>query len=278
MKIRLLGILFAFLCGPLFGQSLAWEPVTEGIRYCEIPCPILSETGENRLCLLELIPEKLEFELVCASENREEPKTVQEWSESRGFVLAFNASMYKLDQPLRSRGFLKNKNHHNQAHFHPDYRGVLAFQALDSLQKPAGLFDLECRSWDSLRQQYHCLAQGLRMLDCQSKPLSWNKKKQRCSMMLMAQDSLGKLFLVFCRSPFSHNQMISFLKDLPLGLRHALYLEGGPETSLFLHSGNFRLEKVGSYVSDSYETDANDHFWKLPNVIGVKPRQQKAPR
>lgn len=275
MKAGILFVFFGWISTFSWSQTLPWEPVNEGIRYCEIPCPSLSETGENRLCLLELSPEKLEFELVCASENREEPKTVTDWAQAHGFELVFNASMYKLDQPLRSRGFLKNKNHHNQAIFHPDYRGVLAFQPIDSLKAPAGLFDLECQSWDSLRRQYHCLGQGLRMLDCAGNPLSWNKKKQRCSMMLMAQDTAGKLYLVFCRSPFSHNQMIGFLKSLPLSLRQALYLEGGPETSLFLQVGNFRLEKVGSFVSDSYETDANDHFWKLPNVIGVK---QKAPR
>ena len=64
--------------------------------------------------------------------------------------------------------------------------------------------------------------------------------------------------------------MIRFLGMFPMKLTHAIYLEGGPETSLYMHIGKTRLEKFGSWVSDTYETDSNDHFWKLPNIIGVR--------
>jgi hypothetical protein len=57
---------------------------------------------------------------------------------------------------------------------------------------------------------------------------------------------------------------------LPFDLRLTLYLEGGPETSLYLNTPNKKLELVGSYVSETYETDSNKVFWPLPNVIGFK--------
>jgi hypothetical protein len=63
--------------------------------------------------------------------------------------------------------------------------------------------------------------------------------------------------------------MIEFMRSFPFRLTHAIYLEGGPETSLYITVGNTVIQKIGSYVSDTYPNDDNDHFWKLPNVIGI---------
>jgi hypothetical protein len=30
------------------------------------------------------------------------------------------------------------------------------------------------------------------------------------------------------------------------------------------------IKKVGSWVSDTWESDANKHFWPLPNIVGVR--------
>jgi len=48
-----------------------------------------------------------------------------------------------------------------------------------------------------------------------------------------------------------------------------VYLEGGPEASLYINSGDTIIPKIGSYVSKTYARDDNDHFWKVPNVIGI---------
>jgi hypothetical protein len=38
----------------------------------------------------------------------------------------------------------------------------------------------------------------------------------------------------------------------------------------FIQVGDRKIEKIGSYVSETYPNDLNDHFWTLPNVIGFK--------
>jgi hypothetical protein len=57
---------------------------------------------------------------------------------------------------------------------------------------------------------------------------------------------------------------------MPFELTNAIYLEGGPETSLYIKVGDTVIERIGSYVSQTYPNDNNNHFWKLPNVIGMK--------
>jgi hypothetical protein len=278
-----IGFLFLFFTLVSFegiGQSatdslltLVWQEPVSGIEYTEIGAPAASILGDSRLTLVRLDPKKLEFELLCATEHRKTPRSAPDWAEEFKVDLVFNAGMYNLSQPLKSKGFLKNGRHVNQKEVHPEYGGVFAFQPLDSLAAKANLLDLSCTSLDSVRLRYRCMAQGMRMLDCNGNPISWERKKQSCSMMLLARCSDGKLVLVFSRSPYTHSQMIGFLKRFPLDLHEALYLEGGPETSLYLKLPGLTLEKYGSYVFDTFENDKNDHFWKLPNVVGVRVKR-----
>jgi hypothetical protein len=102
--------------------------------------------------------------------------------------------------------------------------------------------------------------------------MNWQKNIQSCSMLLAAEDEKGWFYLVFTRSPYTHNQMIGFLKQMPGGLHDAIYLEGGPETSLLIDVNGHCIKKVGSWVSDTWESDANKHFWPLPNIIGVSKK------
>ena len=150
---------------------------------------------------------------------------------------------------------------------------MIAFNPIDSLDAKFIVHDLTCYPWDSLKSKYHCLAQGMRMIDCNGKPLGWNKKNQSCSMLVAASDESGNIYFIFTRSPYTHNEMIQFLLTLPFAIKETIYLEGGPETSLYVNIGATKIEKMGSYISNSYPNDNNNHFWQLPNVIGLIPKK-----
>ena len=92
-------------------------------------------------------------------------------------------------------------------------------------------------------------------------------------MLVCAMDEDDNLVIIFNRSPYSQNQMIAFMKQFPSPLRNAIYMEGGPETSLYVHINDFCLQKVGSYVSGTYTKDTNERFWGLPNVIGIRVKK-----
>jgi hypothetical protein len=135
-------------------------------------------------------------------------------------------------------------------------------------------FDLKDKSCSDAKDgiaSYSSHFECMRILDCQGMPLSWTKKKQRCSMLVAAEDSLGNLVLAFCRSPMRQSEMAMFLSRLPIGLRTALYLEGGPETSIFINvAGKSPQKWLGTYVSDTWEKTDNQEFRRLPNVVGIK--------
>jgi hypothetical protein len=173
---------------------------------------------------------------------------------------------------------LKGEKHTNRADIHPNYKTMIAFNPKDSLENPFTVCDLDCDSFASVKNKYNCLAQGLRMLDCNSEPIGWNKRKQYCSQLITTIDDLGNVYLIFVRSPYLHNEMIAYMREMKLNLYNAIYMEGGPQTSLYVDIQKdgkelFHMEKIGSYVSETYPNDKNDHFWKLPNVIGMKVKK-----
>jgi len=66
-------------------------------------------------------------------------------------------------------------------------------------------------------------------------------------------------------------KMVERLLRLPLGLRAAMYVEGGPEATLYAKDGGREIGVVGSFGSKAEQTEANARQWALPNVIGVVP-------
>jgi hypothetical protein len=254
--------------------AISWQQLANGIDYCETDAPFKSVVNDSRLTILRIDPEKVTFEMHCASEMDKQARTVDAWADTFDLDIVFNAGMYDLAHKLTSRGYLKNHGHINQGTIHPTFNSMFAFHPTDTTKNSYDIIDLECQSWEQVKKRYSSYAQGLRMLDCDGKPMNWTKRKQSCSMLVAAKDGQGRLVLIFTRSPYLHNDMIRFLQLFPMKLTHAIYMEGGPETSLYVNIGNTKIEKVGSYVSQTYENDLNDHYWKLPNVIGIKLKEQ----
>ncbi len=251
-------------------MTFNWKQLAKGIDYCETDAPKVSVVNDSKLSLVRINPELVEFVLLTASEHDKKAKTVATWADSFDLNIAVNAGMYDVGNMLTSKGFLRNFEHHNNGTVHPNYKSALCFNPVDSLQSKFEIFDLECYPMDSVRAGYYCIAQGLRMIDCNSQPIGWNKRKQSCSMIVAATDISGNLYFVFTRSPYTHNEMIRFMLSFPFKINAAIYLEGGPETSLYINAGDTKIEKVGSYISNTYANDKNDHFWPIPNVIGVR--------
>ena len=250
-----------------------WTSIYDGLDYCETDGPFKSIVNDSKISILKLNPEKFDFYLLSATEFDNKPKTVSEWADTFDLNIVINAGMYNLSKTLLNKGYMKNYKHINNPTFNTSYNAVIAFNPVDSSNSKFIINDLTCNSWESLQSNYHCYAQGMRMIDCNGNALSWNKKNQSCSMLVAASDDEGSIYYIFTRSPYTHNEIIQFLLSLPFHIKETIYLEGGPETSFFINIGNTKIEKMGSYISNSYPNDDNNQFWKLPNVIGVKVKK-----
>ncbi|AEA44794.1 hypothetical protein [Fluviicola taffensis] len=252
---------------------VTWKKIGNGVQFCETDAPLKSTIGDSKLTILKIDPKQVEFDLFTASAMDSISRPVNFWADTMNLSIVFNAGMYDLAKPLISRGLLKSGDHHNQFSYKEGWNVMFAMNPLDSANaNNAVVYDMQCIPFDSIQHKYQSFAQGLRMLDCSGNPMNW-KKNQSCSMLVCAHDDQENLIVIFNRSPFSQNQLIGFMKQFPTPLHNAIYMEGGPETSLYISIGDFCLQKVGSYVSGTYPKDTNETFWRLPNVIGIRVKK-----
>lgn len=250
-----------------------WTTLTKGMEYREIDAPKKSFIGDSKLAILRMDPSQFQFDLFTATQHDSIPKSVQKWSDSFHLMVAFNAGMYDLNKPLISRAYLQNGKHLNNGQLLEDFNLMMALGPKPKRQRSnIEVLDLTCANWEQEKNNFKGFAQGLRMIDCNASPMYWKKKIQSCSMLVAAEDQKGWFYLIFTRSPYTHNQMIDFMKQMPGGLHDAIYLEGGPETSLLINVNGHHIKKVGSWVSTTWESDANKHFWPLPNIVGVRKK------
>ncbi|OFY29574.1 MAG: hypothetical protein A2275_16090 [Bacteroidetes bacterium RIFOXYA12_FULL_35_11] len=254
-------------------STIKWKSLSEGLDYAEIKAPVYSRVNDNLITALKINPKFYKFELASSSENDSVEYTVQDWCALKGLTAGINACMYKLKQDQTSMGFMKNYNHYNNPEFRHVYRAMLAFNRIDNSVPEFMIIDLDHDDWKHLAPKYNTFVQNIKMVDANGKRSSWKKKKGlRSSMVVMATDADNNVLFLFTRSPYSIDVFSSMLLSLPLDIKRAAYLEGGPESSFYVNTKDTLVEKVGSYVYPGWTTDLNKEFRKLPNIIGVKKK------
>lgn len=168
-------------------------------------------------------------------------------------------------------GFMRDSGYVNKSKMTPKYNTVAAFNRKDTSVPAFQIIDIKNQNWDVLKNKYHSLFQGIRMID-QHRNNCWSKQKKIWSMVCIAQDKHNNILLVFTRSPYPVHDFIDILLDSPLDIQKAQYLEGGPEASLYVNHKGFEMEKLGSYETSYNENDLNDYGWGIFNIIGVRKK------
>jgi hypothetical protein len=263
---------------PLYAQEAGiskfeWVTLDSGMYYCEIEAPEKSINNDSKLTIVKIDPACYDFNFLTATEFGNKLRPANEWSTEFDLQIVVNAGMYSLKKNNPNKGYLKNYGHLNNPNMSGYYNAMMVSHPIDSMQTGFKVVDITCIPWDSIRNRYHSFCQGMRMIDCDGNPMAFAKKPdQSCSMIVLSTDTIGMIYIIFTRSPYTHQKMISFLKSFPFELRQTVYLEGGPEASLYIKTKHDTISKYGTYVSKTWEKSDNDHFWEIPNIIGIRKK------
>jgi len=247
-------------------SEIQWKLLRTGLQMARIPFPFKIFSDDSVVTLLKLNKDGFDCQLLCASSRGKVDYDAREWAEKEGFDLVFNAGMYLPENPFTARSFMKAGKHINQPKFDTEAGGAFCISENGTFS----IEDFTCKPFDSLKNSSHSLFQAMRMLDCAGRAISWEKRKQKCSMLVLAEDKDDNLIMAFCKSPMLHAEMVNFLVNLRLGLHSALYMEGGPEASVHIRLADREINLIGTYVSKTWEKLDNKTFRKLPNVLGIR--------
>lgn len=252
-------------------KDIPWINLADGLQYVELDAPQKSVVNDSKLTILKIDERKFTFEFLTASEHGKKLRTADEWAREFDKTIIINAGMYSYNRLHSNKGYMKNYNHLNNPVKSDYYNGILAMHPKDRKKPSFEIIDITYQDWNKIKTQYHSLCQGMRMIGQKGEGMEFAKRPdQSCSMIVTATDDSGNLYIVFTRSPYTHRAMIGFLQGLPFNVSTTVYLEGGPEASLYINTGDTTIAKFGSYVSNTCDNDDNDHFWKIPNVIALR--------
>lgn len=254
--------------------EIKWINLMDGLQFAELDMPEKSIVNDSKLSILKVDSRKFDFEFLTASERGRKMRTAPQWGTEFDKNVIINAGMYSYNRTHSNKGYMKNYNHFNNPKKSTYYNAMLAMHPKDKQKAPFEIIDITCQDWEKVKYQYHSFCQGMRMISCTGEGMQFMKRPdQSCSMVLASTDNEGGLYIFFVRSPYTHRDMIKHLHGLPLNIRTTVYLEGGPEASLYVNTGDTIIAKYGSYVSNTCDNDDNDHFWEIPNVIALKKKK-----
>ncbi|MDD2412736.1 MAG: phosphodiester glycosidase family protein [Bacteroidales bacterium] len=274
-KKNILFIYFIFFIHSFYGQKIigTWNQLDKGIWYSEYKAIRTSNISDSKISVIKIDPSNYNFELKIASQVDSPFRTLPEWCEKESYIFGINAGMYSLANRFTATGFMRNGDYINNPVFKDAFNALLAFNPKSSSFPKVRIIDLINEKYEDYKSEYQCYVQSIRLIDNNGKAIYWSEKsKLSCSMTLLAIDKKGNILFLFTRSPYKPNDMIDFMLLSDLQIKTAMYLEGGPEASFYINLPDTAFGKFGSYVSQTYPTDKNSEFRKMPNIIGVKQK------
>jgi hypothetical protein len=253
------------------GRPTAWTTLRPGLEVGRFVAPIRAAVGDSMVTVVRVDPAQYEFRLLSAKLlGLSAPPTAPEWAARPGVLGVVNASMFQVDHET-STGYMQDGSKLNNRAWNKD-NAVFAAGPLVPGLPAARIFDRTCDDWQPLAKQYAVLVQNIRMLDCAGKN-TWAPSSRKWSTACVGADADGRMLLVHVRSAYATHDLIDVLLALPLGLKRLMYVEGGPEASLYVKLGDEpQVSEIGSFETGFFEADENRRFWPLPNVLAIVAR------
>jgi hypothetical protein len=261
---------------PIYSSIHAdWKRLDAGLFYGEFE---LKQKAAAKypypMAVLKIDPGLYRFRLLSASEHHGKPRTVKQWCKEFYLLAAINASMYKKQNQVQSTGYMKNHQHTNNASINNRFGAFMAFDPEKTDLPPVQIIDRHAQDWKNLIRHYRVVIQNYRLINLKQHNL-WKPTEKIYSTAAVGVDQKGNVLFIFCRTPMSTHDFNEAILRLPLDIKNAMYVEGGPEASLYFNTESLETEWVGSFETYFLENDENHLAWAVPNVIGIVKREKQ---
>jgi hypothetical protein len=244
-----------------------WRTLEPGLEYALFDGPP-GAVGDGKIAIVRIDPQVFELRLLNASApGQGSPLSARDWAGRSGASAVINASMYQEDLKT-AVSLMRTRAHVNQGRVSRD-RAALVFDSLHAGQPPVWLVDRDCEDLAAATKRYGSVVQSIRLLSCEGKNV-WAPSARRFSVAAVGVDGGGRVLFVHARSAWPVHELVDGLMSLPIDLRRAMYVEGGPEAQLFVRGGGAEVERLGAFEGSHAETRTG---WPVPNVIAAVRRR-----
>jgi hypothetical protein len=98
------------------------------------------------------------------------------------------------------------------------------------------------------------------------------RSDQVANRTVVAEDQEGRMVLVTSEGGYTLRDLVTVLREAPLGLTHAMAMDGGHEAQLCVRAGNFRYASFGRWRTEDQKPAAWDVQVPLPAVVVLEAR------
>ncbi len=272
MKVKTLLILIIWLF-PIYEANAGWKKLQQGLDLGEFRSPQLSDRGDSIIHILRIEPEKYEFVLLNSSAtDKKRLKSAKQWCHENGLIAGINSSMYQTDFRT-SVSYMRTKDHINNAWLTKD-KSILAFDRKQPDVQYVKIIDRECDDFNFWKKHYQTYVQSIRMISCKGKNV-WQKQGKKWSTAAIGIDNKARVLFIHARSPFNTHNFIEILKALPIGIKKAMYAEGGIEAQLYINTEAGEYEFTGISEAVAVGNQIRKGAWPIPNIVGIKKRKNE---
>ncbi len=254
-------------------EPRAWQKLSDGLYMGAFDPKMRSKICNHKIVILKIDPKFHALRLLSASEYDRKPQTAKAWCNEFGLLAAINASMYQNMEPLRSTGYMRNDKHLNNSYINPAFGAFLCFNPVDASLPEVQIVDRRLhKDWKSVIKRYNTVVQNYRMIS-DGKKRGWPQREEIYGSAAIGMDNDNHVLFILSRSPFSTHDLIHILLSIPINIKSAMYLEGGPEATLYIRARGKEMIFVGTCEADTTEHEDLKSLQRIPNVIGVVKRK-----
>jgi uncharacterized protein YigE (DUF2233 family) len=222
--------------------------------------------GSSDIAVLRLDPSKVRIRAAsCASQPERVPLDILEWQRRLGAAAVFNAGQYYPD--FSYMGLLVSGGRVVSSHLHPGFKAALVAGPRGG-GSGARVLDLERHPLDPAALRWAEVAQSFMLFD-EAGHVRVRKTTQIANRTAVAEDRSGRLVVLTTEGGYTLWEFAGLLKSSPLGLTHAMSMDGGDEAVLCVHVGGFRYASYGHWDENGQVPNPRNATVPLPAVIAV---------
>jgi hypothetical protein len=249
-----------------------WRELEPGLHLGYFKPDLKPKIYNYPIIVLKIDPALFTFHLLNASEHDGRPRSTRAWCEEFALKAAVNASMFRADAPLKSTGYMQNYLHVNNARFNEAFGAFMVFNPKTAGVPGVRMVDSRIQpEWREILREYHTVIQNYRLISGGAAVEGWQESDISHSTAAVGADTGGRILFILSRAPYSTQDFVRALLGLPLTVQSAMYVEGGPEATLYVNVEK-KPDWPGNFETGFMEDDDDWSRWRIPNVIGIRKR------
>ena len=246
-----------------------WRGLRDGMEFTTLRGDPFCRRGSSEIAVLRFDPARVRLRMLHYSRDPGGvPLTIVEWQQRTGALAVFNAGQYYPD--LSYMGLLVSDGVLVSRRLHPGFRAALV-AGPDDGRSAARVLDLDRDSLDPAVPGWREVAQSFMLFDRSGHPRI-RKSDVVANRTAVAQDGKGRILVITSEGGYTLWDFARLLQKAPIGLSHAMSMDGGYEAELCVSTPPFHYASFGQWKGQGDLSDAPGARVPLPAVVAIVAR------